>query len=249
MRRLRCRHHNGSFGFQLERGAGPGRQQSHRSCYKESQYGSCECHSNALNIQRSLAAGQVTILRGMGSWLAKSPKRLNFGITRDGSLGLGGLAMSRCSSFTRRSALTLLAGTTALPMAQSWAEEQVITVHKDPNCGCCTSWAEHLQRSGFAVKIMETKDLDAVKERLGVPPDLAACHTAQIAGYVVEGHVPALALQRFLKERSSALGLAVPGMPIGSPGMEGGTPEVYEVILFGKRPPVVFDRFKGDRPA
>jgi hypothetical protein len=132
-------------------------------------------------------------------------------------------------------------------MARSWAEERVITVHKDPNCGCCTSWAEHLQISGFEVKIMETKDLDAVKKRLEVPPDLAACHTAQIGGYVVEGHVPALALQRFLKERPSALGLAVPGMPIGSPGMEGGTPQTYAVIQFGPQGRMEYMRFVGSR--
>ena len=72
-----------------------------------------------------------------------------------------------------------------------------------------------------------------VKARLGVPDDLAACHTAEVAGYVIEGHVPAAALRRFLAEKPNATGLAVPGMPIGSPGMEGGTPEPYEVVLFG----------------
>ena len=109
----------------------------------------------------------------------------------------------------------------------------VITVHRDPNCGCCLGWVKHLQKAGFPTKVLETKDLDAVKTRLGVPDDLAACHTAEVAGYVIEGHVPAAALRRFLAEKPNATGLAVPGMPIGSPGMEGGTPEPYEVVLFG----------------
>lgn len=155
--------------------------------------------------------------------------------------------MSRRSSFTRRSVLSLLAGTSSFPLVQSWAEEQLVTVHKDPNCGCCTGWAEHLQRAGFAVKIVETNNLDAVKKRLGVPSDLAACHTAQIAGYVVEGHVPAQALQRFLKEKPNALGLAVPGMPVGSPGMEGGKPEPYTVIMFGRNGRQNYMSFLGDR--
>jgi hypothetical protein len=138
------------------------------------------------------------------------------------------------SSITRRSALVLIAGTAALPAVRSRAaEEQVITVHKDPNCGCCSGWVRHLQAAGFTVTTVDTAELDAIKTRLGVPTDLAACHTAQVAGYVIEGHVPAAALKRFLAEKPNAVGLAVPGMPIGSPGMEGGTPEPYDVVLFG----------------
>jgi hypothetical protein len=93
-------------------------------------------------------------------------------------------------------------------------------------------WVRRLEKAGFTVKAIDIADLDAIKSRLGVPNDLAACHTAQVAGYVVEGHVPAVALERFLAENPNAAGLAVPGMPIGSPGMEGGTPEPYDVILF-----------------
>ncbi len=93
---------------------------------------------------------------------------------------------------------------------------------------------------------VETGDLDAVKTRLGVPPDLAACHTAQMAGYVVEGHVPALAVKRLLAEKPNATGLAVPGMPSGSPGMQGSTPEEYEVVLFGPAGRRSFMRFRGD---
>jgi hypothetical protein len=80
----------------------------------------------------------------------------------------------------------------------SAAAEPIVTVHRDPNCGCCLGWVQHLQKAGFPTKVLETNDLDAVKTRLGVPDDLAACHTAEVSGYVIEGHVPALALHRFL---------------------------------------------------
>ena len=157
--------------------------------------------------------------------------------------------MAGCSSLTRRSALVLVTGTAALAMvASSAAEERVITVHKDPNCGCCSGWVQHLQAAGFTVNALETTDLDAVKTRLGVPADLAACHTAQVAGYIVEGHVPALALERFLAEKPNAAGLAVPGMPVGSPGMEGGAPERYSVVLFGPGGRRTYMTFVGDRP-
>ena len=95
----------------------------------------------------------------------------------------------------------------------SAAAQPVVTVHRDPNCGCCLGWVQHLQKAGFPTKVLETKDLEAVKTRLGVPDDLAACHTAEVLGYVIEGHVPAPALQRFLAEKPNATGLAVPGMP------------------------------------
>jgi hypothetical protein len=92
---------------------------------------------------------------------------------------------------------------------------------------------QHLKDAGFAVTVEETADLEVVRKRLGVPADLAACHTAEIAGYVIEGHVPALALRKLLNERPDAVGLAVPGMPAGSPGMEGGAPQRYDAVLFG----------------
>jgi hypothetical protein len=136
-------------------------------------------------------------------------------------------------SLTRRSAL-FAAVASLLQTGTLFADEkQVITVHKDPACGCCSGWVEHLQNAGFGTNVLDTKDLDAVKRRLGVPDDLAACHTARLAGYVIEGHVPAAALRRLLAEKPKAAGLAVPGMPVGSPGMEGGKPEKYDVILFG----------------
>ena len=134
---------------------------------------------------------------------------------------------------TRRG--VLLAGAASLLPSELLfaATEPLITVHKDPNCGCCSGWVQHLQKAGFPTKGVDTTDLDAVKTRLGVPDDLAACHTAEASGYIIEGHVPAVALKRFLAEKPDATGLAVPGMPIGSPGMEGSAPEPYDVVLFG----------------
>ena len=106
-------------------------------------------------------------------------------------------------------------------------------------------WVQHLQKARFPTKVLETRDLDVVKTTLGVPDDLAACHTAEVAGF--EGHVPAIALKRFLAEKPNATGLAVPGMPIGSPGMEGGKPEAYEVVLFEPNGRRTYMRFLGDR--
>lgn len=109
-----------------------------------------------------------------------------------------------------------------------------ITVYKSPTCGCCTAWGEHLEENGFRVEMVETTELARVKAEHGVPPGLGACHTAVVDGYVVEGHVPADVIERFLAEGSDAAGLAVPGMPIGSPGMEvaGRAPESYDVLVF-----------------
>ncbi len=152
----------------------------------------------------------------------------------------------RHSPMTRRSLVGLLA-TAALmgSAARASAEETTVTVHKDPNCGCCTGWAQHLRQSGFTVHVEETSNLDAIRSRLGVPTELAACHTAEVGGYVVEGHVPADAIRRLLRHRPSARGIAVPGMPAGSPGMEGGRAEPYTAILFGANGQRPFMRFKG----
>jgi hypothetical protein len=148
---------------------------------------------------------------------------------------------------SRRGALALLGATSlGVGFAHSGALPDVL-VHRDPGCGCCGGWAEHLRRAGFPVKIVEARDLSAIKERLRVPADLASCHTAEVGGYVVEGHVPAGAIQRLIGEKPFAIGLAVPGMPAGSPGMEGGTPETYEVVLFGDQGRRVFARYHGDR--
>ena len=109
-----------------------------------------------------------------------------------------------------------------------------MTVFKSPTCGCCTKWVDHLEQSGFKVKITNMPDVSPMKERLRVPAALGSCHTAVIDGYVVEGHVPADVIQRLLKERPDVTGLAVAGMPMGSPGMEGGTPQSYDIMAFTK---------------
>jgi hypothetical protein len=150
---------------------------------------------------------------------------------------------------TRRSAVRLIAAVVlAAPSAVASAGEVTITVlHKDPNCGCCSGWVQHLRDAGFAVRVEETSDLESVRARLGVPADLAACHTAEVVGYVVEGHVPATAVRRLLAERPNAKGIAVPGMPVGSPGMEGDRPTPYTAVLFGADGQRPFMRFVGDR--
>lgn len=132
----------------------------------------------------------------------------------------------------------LLTGAAALGLAASglvWAQAaQGIEVWKDPNCGCCQDWISHLEQNGFKAKVFETGN-NAVRARLGMPQQLGSCHTALVQGYVIEGHVPAQDIQRLLKAKPKALGLAVPGMPIGSPGMDGpaygGRRDRYEVLL------------------
>jgi len=109
-----------------------------------------------------------------------------------------------------------------------------VTVYKDAGCGCCKKWITHLEAHGFSVKARDVKDLTASKTAHGVPPKLYACHTATVDGYVIEGHVPAADIRRLLKERPKVRGLAVPGMPVGSPGMEGLFHERYETLTFDK---------------
>jgi len=145
----------------------------------------------------------------------------------------------------RESALALVAASLVLQRSPAEAESSAILVHKDPNCSCCSGWVRHLKDSGFAVRVEETTNLQPVRKRLGVPADLAACHTAEVDGYVLEGHVPAAAVRRLLEQRPTAIGLAVPGMPAGSPGMEGGTPQRYDVVLFGKTGRQPFMHFVG----
>ena len=122
-----------------------------------------------------------------------------------------------------------------------------VQVSKDPTCGCCEAWVEHLRGAGFAVDVAEIAQMSRVKARLGVPQALASCHTAEVGGYVIEGHVPAVEIKRLLAERPAARGLAVPGMPVGSPGMEveGTEPDTYDVVLFGPGGQRTFARYRG----
>ncbi len=154
--------------------------------------------------------------------------------------------------FDRRRFLTVLgASGVALATGQAFAQASLpkLVVTKDPNCGCCTGWVDHLRQAGFSADVVETSEINRVKVRLGVPDDLASCHTAEIGGYVIEGHVPADAIKRLLAEKPAGKGLAVAGMPMGSPGMEmeGMAPDTYEVVLFGPSGRKAFARYEGSR--
>ena len=132
----------------------------------------------------------------------------------------------------------LAAITCAIAAPHAFAQQaRNIEVWKDPNCGCCKDWIVHLEAQQFRVKIYDVGNTSA-RNRLGMPSKLGSCHTAKVQGYVIEGHVPATQIHRLLKERPVALGLAVPGMPIGSPGMDapsyGGRRESYQVLLVQK---------------
>jgi hypothetical protein len=150
---------------------------------------------------------------------------------------------------TRRMMIALLASTgiAVSGVKARAAEQRAIIVHKDPNCSCCSGWIRHMTAAGFSVTVVNATDLNAVKVRLGVPNDLASCHTAEIGGYVIEGHVPAPVIVRLLAEKSAAKGLAVPGMPVGSPGMEGWPLETYDVILFGGDRQRTYARYRGSK--
>ena len=111
-----------------------------------------------------------------------------------------------------------------------------VTVYKSPSCGCCSKWVEHMRKAGFEVAVNDVDNVHPVKMRVGVPPGKGSCHTAEVGGYFLEGHVPASDVKRLLGERPAAKGLAVPGMPIGSPGMEvsDGRTQPYDVELVAK---------------
>ncbi len=118
-------------------------------------------------------------------------------------------------------------------LSPALAADDELTMFKDPNCGCCGKWAEHMRANGFSVKEVATHEMDAVKRKAGVPPALASCHTAKIGGYIIEGHVPAADVKRMLAQKPAITGLSAPGMPLGSPGMEGSyAAERYDVVSF-----------------
>jgi hypothetical protein len=111
---------------------------------------------------------------------------------------------------------------------------KAMTVYKDPNCGCCANWVKHIRAAGFVVTVRDTSDMATVKASMGVPAALESCHTARIGMYTLEGHVPADLIVKLLQTKPVGIGLAVPGMPNGSPGMEGTTKDKYDVMLFDK---------------
>ncbi|MBF0294339.1 MAG: DUF411 domain-containing protein [Magnetococcales bacterium] len=137
---------------------------------------------------------------------------------------------------SRRWALVALAGLAVIGgVALRPAEgQELAVVWKSRTCGCCKEWVKHLEAHGFRVEAHDVEDMSAKKRQLGLPAAMESCHTAQIGGYLVEGHVPAGDVRRLLAEKPAVLGIAVPGMPVGSPGMEvpGQKPDPYEVIAF-----------------
>lgn len=144
--------------------------------------------------------------------------------------------MREWNPMTRRqllTAMTMLAATGARPSAQ---KGPAVQVYKDPTCGCCSQWVEHLRKAGFSTAVTDAEDMTAIKTKLGVPQKARSCHTASVDGYVIEGHVPVADVQRLLKERPKIVGIGVPGMPIGSPGMEVASvkPQPYDVLAFDK---------------
>ncbi len=130
----------------------------------------------------------------------------------------------------------LLAGVilsmTGLILTQRPADAGDVIVYKSPTCGCCSEWVKHLKENGFSVKTEDLHNVNPIKAELGVPNQLRSCHTAKVGDYVIEGHVPAKDISRLLKEKPQVSGLAVPGMPMGSPGMEGPRKDPYDVLTF-----------------
>ncbi len=134
------------------------------------------------------------------------------------------------SRIWRTMGVLLLSGGLFFMQYASAASE--IIVWKSPSCGCCEAWIRHMQEHGFTLKVIDENNMHTVKTELGVPRELQSCHSATVDGYVIEGHVPAADVQRLLEEKPAVVGLAVPGMPMGSPGMEGPTKVPYQVIAF-----------------
>ena len=120
----------------------------------------------------------------------------------------------------------------ALLLACAPAAAATIEVIKTATCGCCSKWVEHLRKHGFTVRVKDVADVTPTARALGVPDELRSCHSARIGGYAVEGHVPAADIKRLLREKPKAAGIAVPGMPLGSPGMEGGGKQRYSTVIF-----------------
>lgn len=142
--------------------------------------------------------------------------------------------------FIRRSLLLLVLTTAVAWAGNIWVAAQSakpqMTVYKSPTCGCCSNWIEHMKANGFDVKAVDVDDIDKVKRERGVPPAAASCHTGLVNGYIVEGHVPADAVLKMLKDKPAIAGIAVPGMPMGSPGMEvpSGQKDPYTIVSFDK---------------
>jgi hypothetical protein len=143
--------------------------------------------------------------------------------------------MMRVISWVRLPAVLLFAASSIGAAAQApSAPVAPVAVYKSATCGCCAKWNEHMRNAGFTVNSTDLPDVAPVKDKNGVPPALRSCHTAVVGGYVIEGHVPADVIKKLLRERPAVVGIAVPGMPSGSPGMEGSHVDSYNVMSFDK---------------
>lgn len=140
---------------------------------------------------------------------------------------------SMLEGFLWMGGLVALVGALALVVTQPSVAADVV-VYKSPTCGCCGKWIEHMEKAGFSIDVQNQQNLSPVKAELGVPRGLQSCHTAMVGGYLVEGHVPPDLVQRMLDEKPDIKGLAVPGMPMGSPGMEGPRKDDYDVLAVGR---------------
>ena len=131
-------------------------------------------------------------------------------------------------------AIAMLLG--ASTVSPGFAQDRpAMTVWKSPSCGCCGNWVKHMEQAGFKVQVHNIENLDGVKMSARIPENLQSCHTAIVGGYTIEGHVPAADIERLLKEKPEVMGLAVPGMPSGSPGMENGEYDPYDVVTFTRQ--------------
>lgn len=164
------------------------------------------------------------------------------------------IALSGCSKLDSSGATPAATGgdpQEIADVAAMAADPRLVVVHKTETCGCCHLWVEHMEKNGFKVVVRDVADVDAIKERVGVPEGMRSCHTARVGGYFIEGHVPAADIARLLDERPDAKGLTVPGMPLGSPGMEvaSGETQAYDVHLVTRNDSTAVFARHGDRPA
>ena len=158
-----------------------------------------------------------------------------FGVTLISALG--GIYLksdNQVENFSDAQDETVLASVWDKP-SESYSGNKEITVYRSPSCGCCGVWIEHMKKHGFQVTDIKTDNLEAIKQKYNLPISLESCHTATIDGYVIEGHIPAHDIKRFLKQKHKFAGLAVPGMPLGTPGMEAGQrKQPFEVLAFNQ---------------
>ena len=135
-------------------------------------------------------------------------------------------------TISRRKMLLVLSMVVSASYRVRGQQSPKVEVYKDPTCGCCGKWVTHLETQGFATTVTDVRDIGTLKTKYHVPDQLRSCHTALVGGFVIEGHVPASDVRRLLRERPKVAGLAVPGMPTGSPGMEGPNGRPYDVLTF-----------------